>query len=303
MIAQAKAPYTVENYTSHRKWLEARMDSIGGSEAAAVVGHSRFCGPLGLVIRKRERRVEEDSDNTAPMMEWGHLLEQPIADKFSAETGKVLHDPGEHCVYRSTERSHVTFTPDRMILDGPSEASFLEIKSAWYDAFKDWKERVPLGYQIQCQHSMYVTGFSEAYVAVLGNGYQFKWFMVERNQRFIDRLMDRIDRFWFDYVQKGIDPPADFSKSAHKALLSQYPEGNGQAVDLPEELAEVAAEYDRAKQEKADSTKRYDEASNRIKQAIGEATLGVLSDGTGFSWSNSGKTRRLTRKLKIGERV
>ncbi len=300
----SKQPYTIESYDNERDWLAARVKSIGSSEAAAVLGYSRFCGPLGLFVRKQEGRCEDDGDNEpGAMMEWGHRLEEAMArkleDVYEWENNQ-LKDPGDHALFRSTERPHITATPDRLKYDGSILEGEAQLKTSHYDAFKAWKTQVPIAYQIQCQQSMYVLGTDVTWIAVLGGGYQFKHFRVERNQRFIDRLLERLDDFWHNYVEAGVQPAADYSLSSAAALKQLYPHDNGKSIDLPPELENFGTQYDLALSQRNAADKRAKELGNLVKQAMGDATVGVLPDSTGFTWKEGSRGRTLRRKQKCG---
>ena len=50
-------------YTSEQEWLEERTKGIGGSDAAAVLGMSKYMSPLKLYKIKLGELVQDLSDN------------------------------------------------------------------------------------------------------------------------------------------------------------------------------------------------------------------------------------------------
>src|SRR3990167_2326057 len=100
------------------------------------------------------------------------------------ETRRIV-DPGQYTIFRSTERPWLFCTPDRLIYDGDKLVAGLELKCAWYEAAKEWNDRVPLGYQIQGQHTMYVLGLEKLYFAALLNGCHFRWHLMRRHEGFL----------------------------------------------------------------------------------------------------------------------
>lgn len=291
-------PYTVEKYDCEFDWLKGRLKSVGASESVAVVGQSRFVSPLALWMRKREKQVSVDED-FGPMAEAGHRLEPAISQWFQdrAEFDGEITNPGDYTIFRSIERPHMHCTPDRLIHFVGVLMAELQLKCAYFDAFAEWKERVPLSYQIAAQHSMHVLGTDLTYIAVLGNGYDFRWFKITRNQRFIDRLLARIDAFW-GMVESGKEPPADWQATA--ALKQRYPTSNGKMVELEGDFQTIADAYDRAAEEAADAERRKEDAANRIKQAMGENELAVLPMGGGFSWKANSRSRPFKRLPNLG---
>lgn len=288
--------FTVERHPDGRAWKRARLTGVGASEAAAVVGLSRWCGPLGLYLRKLEGVVEDDDDNAGEMAEAGHRHEPTLARWFAEQRTAAgeLHDPGDFTIWRSAERPHVYATLDRY-LDASGGPEPLELKCAWYDAAKEWAERIPVAYQVQLQHQLYVTGAARGWVACLLNGYQFRWYSMDRNERFIARLLERLDEFW-DRVQRRDPPQVGEGAVEAQAVRTAYPADNGDEVQLDgQEWATTAAAWEQAREARLAAEAAELAAANRIKQAMGEARVARLPDGTGFSWATAGKTRQFRR--------
>ena len=296
----AESSYTLTSHRSERDWLRDRLNGICGTEGAAVVGRSPYCSPYGLYIRKLEGRVENDGEEQSDMAEWGRRHEPAIAQKFFEVTQVQTQDLGEYAIARSKERPHVSVTLDRLCI-GPMgiHDAVLEIKTAYYDAAKVWKERVPLYYQIQGQMQLYVTGLDVCHFACLLNGYQFRHLKMDRNERFITRLLERIDDFWFNHVKAGVAPEVDFSKATTRALSDQFPSANGSAVDLPDELESAGDDYDKACAEVTAAQNRKDALANRIRLAMGEHAVGLLPKGGGFTWKANGRGRTLRRNKNL----
>lgn len=297
--------YTIEQFDSEREWKQARLRGVGASESSAVVRLSSFCSEYGLYVRKREGRVEDDDDTgMAEMQQAGHRHEPTLAKWFVEQSDhdvRTLVDPGEYTIFRSIERPHVFATLDRFaeptVFDNRKRP--VEFKCSWYESAKQWEERIPIAYQCQGQHQLYVTGADEMFFAVLLNGYKFRWYRMERHERFIKRLCDRLDEFW-GRVERRDPPPIDGHKSSLHALFTQHPKDNGKAIDLPSELvAEVQADWDASQRIASDLTKRKDELKARIQQQMGDAKFALLPDGSGFRWSRNGKSGRFERVEKV----
>ena len=76
----------------------------------------------------------------------------------------------------------------------------------------------------------------------------------ERNERFIVKLMERIDWFWRKHVLPRIPPKADDSEASRKALLQMHPTDNGRVYVLPSTTVQLLADYREAKADEAGRT-------------------------------------------------
>ena len=281
--------------TTRREWLEQRHQYIGASEAAAIVGVSKFSSPSGVWYRKTG--PVEDNEQTI-QQEVGHELEPLIARLFTRETGVEVSDPGDYAIAVSNRYPWLSCTLDRFA----EPVIPVELKTASFDAAKEWKERVPLAYQIQVMIQMIVTGSRQGYIAVLLNGSAFKWHPVAYHERLAERLIVRTKDFYERCMVGGERPAPDGHDATRQVLSSLYPKADGDPLDLPGELADLGAEYDELAAQMKAAKERQQQIQNSVKDALGPAPLGRLSDGSGFRWSGD-KSRRFTRvkKVKVDE--
>jgi putative phage-type endonuclease len=269
------------------EWLKARHAYVCGSEAAAVVGLSNWSSPMGLAYRK-----QSPVEPNAPTLEQrvGHALEPLIAACFSEATGKALMDPGDYTLAVNDDFAWLATTLDRLTEDGET----VELKTAKFAAAKEWAKRVPIAYQVQCHVHMIVTGTKMSYAAVLLNCSEFKWFRVPYHERFAERLIERTRRFHERCIVGGERPDPDDSADAAAILAKLYPKSDGDGKELPSDFDSLGDEYDKLTAEASRIEKARRAIQNRVKDALGPAPLGRLSDGSGFRWSGD-KARRFTR--------
>lgn len=284
--------YTVEKYLNRPEWLSGRNYSIGASDASAVVGLNSYQSAYGLWVNKTEPlSVESSMDEIA---EWGLILERVIVEEFEKRASVNCHRamlmPDNFKILRSLERPHVHATCDTLTVDGQP----VQAKTAHFQAGKIWAKEVPLSYLCQLQVELYVTGAEFGYIAVLIDGYQFRWHKVPRHQVFIDRLLKRIDHFWNEYVIKRVPPPTDYHEATTKALLRKYPTANGSVVQLPDEFETLYEEMRSLTAAETAASKRKDEIRNVIRERMGAARYGYVANGKGFCWSGENGSRRFT---------
>jgi putative phage-type endonuclease len=293
------------------EWKSFRRTHIGASEAASILWEpgSAWKRPFGSpwsVWAEKKGRVSSQREES-PMMEWGKRHEDSIAEKYCEATGRRVEDPGEFYV---ESRGILSATPDRwQWAEGrPDYASrgILEIKCAWFDAFDQWgttRDRgVPVAYQIQMQQQLYVCGLDFANIAVLGNGYQYREYEVERNDKFIERLVSRLSEWWEEYILGDVPPPTDGHPATSDAIKGAYREYREKDyITLDDDLAAVHERRKDLGDRITELETQREAESNRIKAEIGESEGGILPDGSTYSYkANSRGTRTLRFSEKKG---
>lgn len=179
-------------------WLNERRTGIGGSDAAAVLGLSKWKTPLEVWQEKRGE-VGPQLDNE-PML-WGRALEPVIRQQYAERTGRIVRVPEQIIRHPDIEFMLANldgFTDDRRVV---------EIKTARTN--QDWGEpgtdEVPQAYLIQVQHYLAVTGFEVADIAVLIGGSDFRMYEVPADPELQEMIVDGEAEFW-KLVRDGIPP-------------------------------------------------------------------------------------------------
>lgn len=185
---------------------ERRLKGIGGSDAAAIMGFSKYSTPLQVWLEKTGREKFEPTEETHPWLWWGKLLEPVIANKY-AEIKEVE-------LYETDTLYHPDYPwmlghPDRMIHE---RNRLLECKIARESrASKEWggagSDEVPLAYIIQVNHYMSITGRQCADLAVLIGNSDFRIYVIQRDQLIIDSIIKECGKFYNNNVLTDIPPP------------------------------------------------------------------------------------------------
>jgi putative phage-type endonuclease len=259
------------------QWLDVRRNGIGSSDAAAAVGLCPYKSQLELWMEKTGRTPpEEVRPGQDDPRYWGTLLEPMVATAYQERTKHKVRKL--NAVLQHPTFNFMLANIDREIVGVPG-VQVLECKTAGEFGARLWKDGVPEYVQLQVQHQLAVTGKAAADVAVLLCGQQLEIHRIERDEGVIARLVVLETRFW-EYVEKDIQPPADGSESAARALRKLY-HGNDIRLDFTgdedlgrafDALVTLREELD-AMEHEAESLKQM------IQQAMGDASKAVFAHG------------------------
>jgi len=254
---------------SREDWLRERQKGIGGSDASAILGFNPWKSPFELYIEKTSDVVQE-IDNEA--IYWGNTLEDIVAEEFTRRTGKKVRRRNQ--IFKHQEHDWMIANIDRDVV---GERALLECKTTNAFAVDQWEgDEIPPAYMCQLQHYMAVLDYEKAYIAVLVGGQKFLWKEIERDDEFIELMIEHEKEFWENHVLAGVPPEIDGSKSASELLNQMYPEDNGETImlesDKAETLIEAIESLKKDIKEKNDLKKKYE---NQLKLMIGEAEKGV----------------------------
>lgn len=183
---------------SREEWLMRRRKTIGSSDAAGIVGLSRWASPFSVWADKTGRAAEKEDTEA---MRQGLDLEDYVARRWMEETGKRVYRLPAMLYHPKYPFAHADV--DRMVV---GENAGLECKTTFSLDLKQFNgEEFPVQYYAQCVHYLAVTGADRWYLAVLAYGRGFFTFTLERDQAEIDALMAAKADFW-KLVEPGYTP-------------------------------------------------------------------------------------------------
>lgn len=263
---------TVEEMKDRNKWLNMRMEGIGGSDAGIIVGLNKYKSAFSLWLEKTGQVEPEDlSDNEK--IYWGNVLEEAVARRFSEVTGKKVQRRG---MMRSVAYPFMFANVDRMVV---GEDAGLEIKTAGTFQAAKWEgDEIPDTYYCQCQHYMAVTGYKKWYIAVLIGGNHFVWKEVLRNDDDIEALIAAEKTFW-EMVQNKDMPDVDWTENCQAALAERF-SGKKQedALYLPAEAEAILKEYDELDAAKKEVEQAIQLKKNQLCLLLGEYETGYVGE-------------------------
>ena len=231
---------------SKEEWTKLRSSTIGGSDAAAILGLNPHKSPYAL---------------------------------WAEKTGKVRRE--NYTVFRDDmPYAHANY--DRLVI---GERAGLEIKTTNALNLTKFKNgEFPATYYCQCVHYLMVSGLDRWYLAVLVLGIGFYVFTIERDENEIAALKMAEENFW-DMVQKDLPPEIDGMDSTIDAVNAVFPVSEPDTeIDLTRCAADLAILDECGQQIKALEAKKA-AAKARIMEAMGTAERGGYA-GYSVSWKS-----------------
>ena len=172
LTTRAKKPM-VKHIDNHADWIAARMGGIGGSEAAAVIGWSKFKTNLQL-WQEKTGSVKAPDISDSPYVKYGKAAEPLIRENFKLYSADIYTvDYAEFDLHINDRYPFIFATLDGILTDKGGRKGVLEIKTAEINRSSDWdnwidrtsKEgKLPDQYYIQVLHQLLATGYDFAVV-------------------------------------------------------------------------------------------------------------------------------------------
>jgi putative phage-type endonuclease len=274
------------DYGTREAWLAGRRDGVGASEVAILFGlaPASWGSPYTLWLQKTGR-ADKVIDDSADYFEIGRRMEPVVADMYEDRAKRKLWaGGGPHVVVIDPELEVLRATPDRWIVDAPGMPGngVLETKNVGFWMTHNWDESTPphVECQVQCQAAC--TGVAWGSAAGILGGNSFVYRDMVRNEAFIAEVRATVADFW-KYVTSDTPPPIDGSEATARAIKRLHPRDSGDEIGLPPAAAIwwqtlVEAKTAMVIVKKIEGA-RADEAENKLREAIGSATFGVLPDG------------------------
>nr|DAU82968.1 MAG TPA: Exonuclease [Caudoviricetes sp.] len=211
---------------SREEWLEYRQLGIGGSDAAAACGLSKWKSPAQLYLDKTT--PIETTDAESEHLRQGRDFEDYVAQRFTEATGKKVRR--DNHMMSDSKYPFLIADIDRRVV---GEDSILECKTTTPYNKDKWADgAIPIEYELQCLHYMSVTGTRKCYIACLIFGTDFIIREIDGDEETIQMLREKEVEFWTEYVEKGVMPEPDGSSAYDDALKNRFKGGLEESIDL-----------------------------------------------------------------------
>jgi len=268
--------------------IRTRNTYIGGSDAAGVLGMSRWNTPLAVWAEKTGQFVRPEMESEA--MELGKELEAYVAKRFERKSGKKVY-LGHGTVFHP-KYDFLGATVDRLLQD---EDAGLECKTCAAWKAKEWQdEDIPQEYIIQCYHYMMVTGKPKWYIAVLIGNQEFKWKEINYDEKVLESILKKEVYFWNEFVLKN-QMPLMIQRKDTDVLEGLFPSAEeGKIVQLDDEANVLIETLIANKSDLAACEAAIETNENNLKALLKDAEAGETSL-YGVYWKNI-STKRFDQK-------
>lgn len=251
-------------------WIEKRKHYVTGTDAAQLLGISPFGSKFSVWLDKTGQGQEIAQTGA---MRAGLAFEADILKMYAEDTdAKVEHMDGydllTSCKY---PRLGCSLDGWNHTLGIPVDAKNIRFKDhRWGEA---WTDEFPEYYKTQLQVQMMVTGARFAHLAVMFSGQDFFIYQMEWDDELAKAIVDAADGL-FDLIASGEMPEAggDDNTSAYikDTFAIGIPDKEKEADDSVKGYVEA---YKDATAAEKDAKAKKDEAANRIKVFMGDATV------------------------------
>lgn len=258
------------NEADKAAWLEKRKHYITGTDAAKLLGLSPF-GSIFDVWLDKTGQAPEFAQSAA--MRAGTAFESAILKMYAEDTdAKLEHVDGYNLVTCDKyPRLGASLDGWNHTLGCPVDAKNIRWKDEkWGDA---WTSDFPDYYKTQLQVQMMVTGANFAHLAVMFSGQDFNVYTMEYDSDLAQQILEASDAFW-PYVENSEMPEVSGSDTASDYIKDKYAVGTPDLEkEADESLQKYVADYKAASAAEKDAKEKKDEAGNRIKVFMGDATV------------------------------
>lgn len=238
------------------EWHAARLELIGSSDIAIILGLSHFKSAYTLWHEKAGLiEPTRPDEKMRRKYDYGHHMEPFIAGIFQKKHPELFVQ--ETGTWRNKDNPWQGCNPDRLVTlaDTPADTmtphSALELKT--FPSLADWDYGPPLGYVAQLQWQLDTFGFRRGVLAGYANlSGDYVEHEIELNPFEADAVRARALAF-ADSITEGVPPEIDGSEGTYQTLRRLNPSlERGKEVAIAEEIAEQYLEAAKA-QKAADS--------------------------------------------------
>ena len=202
---------------NREEWLKNRERTVGGSEAAALVGKNPYMSNIDLWRIKTGQQAKENIDDKEYVI-YGRNAEEHLRALFALDYPQYEVDYIDNNSFWNDKYPWASASLDGWLTDQDGRKGILEIKTTniLQSMQKEkWDHRIPDNYYCQCLWYMGVTEFDFAILkAQLKYDYAGDVFLTTKHyhmdraevQEDIDYLMQRGESF-AEYVRARKEPP------------------------------------------------------------------------------------------------
>ena len=252
---------------TREQWLELRRKGITGSRIAGIMNLSPWETPRSVYLDLLGMKPEKEQSEP---MYWGNVLEDVVAKEFQNRVGLKVRKVNYILQHPTFE--FLLGNVDREIVDGKNKG-ILECKNVGAYSLEEWKTAPPLHYVTQLQFYLCLTGYKFGYLAALVGGQKFIAHRIERDDEFINQMIEAATEFWYGHVESEVEPEVTEKDTELMNIVYSKVEPD-KVLSLDSEDDELLIQYLRGSHERlADAKRNHERAVNIIKDKMKDAEI------------------------------
>lgn len=246
---------------------KARLDSIGASEAAAVLGVDRFKTAYEVYCVKTGK-VEDFAGNE--QTDAGNRFEPVILDWAEEQLGPLKRNRRLKLESEPIAATCDALTAANIPVEAKTGGLFAPLSDAWG---RDGSDEIPERYIVQLHVQMMCSGADVGHLAAFLGGRGFSMFRVQRSERLASFIRERLNDWWVRHVVADVPPEYDPTVVAEvQRRIIRTP---NKVVDLK---ADLVTQYELANAEAKTAETLRDNAKAILIDALGDAEVGEYGD-------------------------
>jgi len=262
------------------KQKEMRINHLGGSDMAAILGVDPYRNAYDVYLEKTEQLKEGKVSDAA---EAGNYLEDGVLNFAEARLGKLVRNQ-----YRSAKERGIDcpigVNCDAIIVEpnngDAKKGEPVEAKTSqlYYYRGGEWgkegTDEVPDRTILQCHAQMLCTGTETCHVPALVGGKGLVMYHVNIDEELKELLIVNSNDFWNNHVLKNI-PPEDLVPSL--PVIKRIKREPDTIIEIPQD---IVSNWILSKEQLKAAEKNKKSAESLLLAALGTAEAGRCREGT-----------------------
>lgn len=254
-----------------------KRPSIGGSEAAVILGLHPYQQPIELWAHKMVPQINPDPFMGNPATDWGLEVEPALLSSYERRHRCRI-------VERNVTKNHGwrRATPDGLIegQDCGVEAKNSSVTATWGEPGTD---EIPVEHWIQCQWYMDLLGLERWVVTASVGGRPPADYPIDRDQDTIENIEHEC-REWYDrHIVERREPEIDSSGAFRQYLYNKHPWARQDYLPATKKANSAAISLQRVRQELSVLQHNHDRLVNELCAEIGEYS-GIETELGRITW-------------------
>jgi len=267
VVNAAKMYLTDEEHK--QAWLAERRTCITGTDISAILGLSKFAGPIDVYLDKKSQLNKPDNE----AMEFGRRFERPILEAYADRFGKAIEFARPWTLIKVPGFDLLGASLDARWIDGDRRP--VDAKNTGFKG-PDWGESgtdvFPVNYQLQLHVQMMASETQAADLAVCFGGRELSRYTMHRDPELDVELKGRAAAWWQKHIIADIPPEPDGSDAYSAYLKQRFARASELTRPATMEASAWATKLRNASESLKAAEKVKTEAENWLKTYLGEAS-------------------------------